>query len=209
MRLKGTDILLLLLYVPGKTGGICEPIFGTTRLSKAFFLFEEEAKEKFMKGSITIDDLPEFIPWKFGPWSNQLMDNVEFFEGINFIKIEDHYTKEDVSIAEEQEIKKWEEEGSTEDNDGGDQNNADNSFKQKKIRSLFDQKKYTLTSAGRKYVEEKLLPRLDRSSLEILTEFKLRIAKVSLFTLLRYVYLNYSKEKGDWTRNSKIRSKFI
>ena len=44
------DILLLLLYSPGKTGKFNEPIVGKTRLIKMLFLFKKEALSHFSRG---------------------------------------------------------------------------------------------------------------------------------------------------------------
>ena len=78
MKLKGKDILLLILYAKGTSGKIAEPILGTTRLTKSMFLFEEEFKSKFISDTLTIEDMPEFIAWNYGPWSKELIDNIEF-----------------------------------------------------------------------------------------------------------------------------------
>ncbi len=199
MRLKGKDILLLLLYAKGKTGRVCESVVGTTRLTKAIFLFEEEIKKYF--NDHEFDDLPEFIAWNYGPWSKALIDYTEFFEGISFINIEDQKVGEDVSVAEVKEPELWVEEMS------GD---AADAAAERDIRSgMLDQKKYTLTQTGKSYVESKLWPNLDAKQVEVLEKFKYRINSASLFSLLRYVYGNYNKGEHNWTKNSVIKNKFL
>jgi hypothetical protein len=45
------DVLLLLLYSPGKRGAINEPIVGRTRLVKMLFLFSKEGLPQYRKGT--------------------------------------------------------------------------------------------------------------------------------------------------------------
>ena len=62
------DILLLLLYSPGKTGNPNEPIVGRTRLIKMLFLFKKEALAHFAHGTeISDENFYEFFCVEF--WS--------------------------------------------------------------------------------------------------------------------------------------------
>ena len=200
MKLKGKDILLLILYAKGTSGKIAEPILGTTRLTKSMFLFEEEFKSKFISDTLTIEDMPEFIAWNYGPWSKELIDNIEFFVGINFIKTEKDFSSEDVSLAETEEANEmdqqvvWKEFPQAQE----DQN-----------EDLYAQKKYCLTDTGIKYVESKILPSISEAQIKLISDFKTQINRISLFSLLRYVYRNYSKKEKDWTKNSLIRDNIL
>jgi len=193
MRLKGKDILLAFLYAKGDTGQFCEPVLGATRLSKAIFLFEEEIKPKFTEDSI--DELPEFMAWNYGPWSKQLMDDVDFFVNLNFVKQETVQALDDVSLAEQEEYKKWEEEVGPVDED--------------KKEDTYAQQKYSLTEVGKRYVEAKIWSNFSSDQQNLMNDFKKKINTISLFALLRYVYRTYSKEGSDWTRNSVIKDKIF
>lgn len=194
MKFKGKDILLLILYVPGSTGAVCESLVGTTRLTKAFFIFEKEMKEKFTKDKI--DELPEFIAWNYGPWSKQLIDDIEFFTNINFVKVEITRSSDDVSIAEPTEYKKLEEE-------------IGQVFEDDAEEDIYAQKKYTLTDLGKRYVEAKIWPALSDEQKHLMQDFKNKINSISLFSLLRYVYRKYSKEGEDYTEKSLIKEKVM
>ena len=186
-RLKGKDILLALLYSPTSSGGeVCVPITGTTRITKAFFLFEEELKEKFSKDDF--EEMPKFIAWDFGPWSDQLIDDIEFFIGIGFID-QEIVNSPDISLADSAEINKIKDEIEAE------------SFEDDE----YSQKKYTLTPIGKGYVEEKIWNKFSTDQKNILKKFKYKINSISLFTLIRYVYNKYEK----WTENSTIKEKVL
>ncbi len=74
------DILLLLLYTPGVTGSVNDPISGRTRLTKMLFLFREEALQHFRAGTeINAETFYEFFAWDFGPFSTQVYDDLLFF----------------------------------------------------------------------------------------------------------------------------------
>jgi hypothetical protein len=200
MRLKGKDILLLLLYAKGKTGKLCEPIAGTTRLTKTMFLFEEEVKSYF--DNHDLENLPEFIPWNYGPWSKDLLDYVEFFEGIRFIDVTLYRPAEDISVAEVKEPELWAEEMVVDDKE------TEDAIRAEANKDMFEQKQYALTETGKKYVETKLIPNLSPEQIEILDRFKKRISSISLYALLRYVYSNYNKSEANWIKNSVIKDRF-
>ncbi len=73
-------VLLLLLYVPGPKGTEAEPIRGRTRLQKLLFL----AKEDYGLGGV-FEGFPEFEPYKYGPFSSELYDDLDFLENLGLI----------------------------------------------------------------------------------------------------------------------------
>jgi len=73
-RINRTDMLLLLLYAPGPSGHRCEPIRGKTRLQKEVFLTQKNLREA---GIFTYYP---FRPYKLGPYSNELYDDIEWME---------------------------------------------------------------------------------------------------------------------------------
>lgn len=192
MKFKGKDILLAFLYATGKTDNICEPILGTTRLTKAIFLFEEEIKSKFTTDDL--EEMPEFMAWNFGPWSKQLVDDIDFFVGIGFMSMR-MVNSSDVSLAESEEARKIDEEIDL--------------FFEDSDEDAYSQKEYKLTEVGRKYVEQKIWSSMSPEQQKVLSEFKKKINGASLYSIIRYVYQNYSKKGNDWTKNSLIRDKHI
>ncbi len=190
IKLKGKDILLLLLYFPGKTQNIGEGIVGATRLVKAMFLFEQEFKKDF---KADIQGFPEFMAWKFGPWSGQLLDDIEFFKGIGFITSKPYEKNNELPIADEEELDKWEKE-----------------FLDEPLTpDLYEPQSFYLTNTGKGYVESYLLSRLTENQKNTLSSFKKKINSLSLFSILSYVYKKYSKTEEDWTKKSIIKEEIL
>jgi len=73
-RIERTDMLLLLLYASGPSGRKCEPIRGKTRLQKEIFLTQKELRKA---GIFTYYS---FRPYKLGPYSEELYDDIEYME---------------------------------------------------------------------------------------------------------------------------------
>lgn len=68
---SGADVLLALLYAPGKNG-ICEEIRGNTRLMKLMYILEKETDLKEI-----ISRSLHFEAYDYGPYSQELFDIVE------------------------------------------------------------------------------------------------------------------------------------
>ena len=77
------QMLMMLLAAPGSRGEEGEPVQGTTRLQKLLFLMEHEARIKPTKGK----DF-DFTPWKFGPVSKELYDDLEKLENLGLLASE-------------------------------------------------------------------------------------------------------------------------
>lgn len=66
------DLILLLLYLRGKTGKRCEPILGITRLTKLLFLaFQELLRPDLFKTPY------RFVPYKLGPFAPEIYLDLE------------------------------------------------------------------------------------------------------------------------------------
>ena len=82
---NGTDLLIALLYGPGKTTREGEPITGATRLQKLFFLLREgEGPKKLVEQAREMG----FQPYKMGPFSIELRDTVTELEAADILKTE-------------------------------------------------------------------------------------------------------------------------
>ena len=82
---NGTDLLIALLYAPGKTADEGESITGATRLQKLFFLLREgEGPKKLVEQAQEMG----FRPYKMGPFSPDLRDTVTELEAADILKTE-------------------------------------------------------------------------------------------------------------------------
>ena len=82
---NGTDLLIALLYAPGKTSSEGEPITGATRLQKLFFLLREgEGPKRLVEQARAMG----FQPYKMGPFSTELRDTVTELEAADILKTE-------------------------------------------------------------------------------------------------------------------------
>ncbi len=185
------DILLLLLYSPGATEGVNEPISGRTRIVKMMYLFKKEVLTHFKKGTeVTEDNFYEFFPWNFGPFSTQIYDDITFFILQGFVHEESCF--EEPSLPEsEDEWDAWMESSGIEASEPE--------------YDEFLEQKYKLKDKGVKFVEEMLWPNLNKSQKKLLKEFKAKTASVPLRALVRYVYTKYP----DDTVNSIIKEKIL
>jgi uncharacterized protein YwgA len=68
---SGLDVLLMLLYAP-QNGEDCVPIEGITRLDKLMFLLSKTNEFS----NLFAQDY-EFIPYNFGPFATELLDDLE------------------------------------------------------------------------------------------------------------------------------------
>jgi len=79
------DLLLVLLFAPGKTGEIGEPVVGTTRLQKLLFLLREGEGPRAL-----VDEAKafQFEAYKMGPYSLELRDTVADLEAAGILQAE-------------------------------------------------------------------------------------------------------------------------
>ena len=192
-KIKAKDILLLLLYLPGKNPEINEPIVGRTRITKMMFLFEKELLKNF--NNISLDSLPEFFAYNYGPFSKELLDDIRFFQAINFIK-------EDVisdGASSEEEVGEYV-------YDIYEDLDLSNEIVIEDV-GYPGETQFYLTDKGIKFVEDKLLSndQFTDDQLQILKMFKKKINTQSLNQILTYVYKKYE----EMTTNSYIRDKIL
>lgn len=185
MKFNGADYLLLLLYLDNE-----RPIKGTVRLTKMMFLFKEEIQPVLKLDGIECDKMPEFVAYNFGPFSQDLYEQIDFFVNINFI------TTKDMKAEEMGEVDDWR--GELFDGIGDPINLGYDMNDSKYIQ-------YAITSLGGKYVEEKILRFLPQNTIKLLTKFKNKIVKTSVKDILRYVYTKYP----DSAKNSLIRKDIL
>jgi len=183
------DILLLLLYSPGKTEEVNEPVIGRTRLVKMIFLFQKEYLSHFKKGTeLSEENFYKFFPWDFGPFSKEIYDDIMFFSLRDFIN--DEVSDEELLPEAAAEWQEWMRLSSIDENN----NNI----------SEYDEKVYKLSEKGLTFTKE-LYQRLSNDQKKSLKIFKEKINKAPLKVILKYVYETYP----DFTTESKIKDKVI
>lgn len=166
------DAVLLLLYAPGSSGELCEPIRGRTRFMKLVFLLQRAYD--FAK-RVGIDKYYQFEPFRYGPFSKDLYDDISFLENLGYIETR---MTGDPSIAELSEDQRITEEWHIED-DTGDETEAE-----------FQQEEFRLTEKGRKFAIG-LFDSLSHQERQALSETKTQYGALPLASLLRFVYRKY------------------
>jgi len=183
------DILLLLLYSPGRTKAYNEPIAGRTRLMKMLFLFKEEALPHFKEGTaITRENFYEYFPWNFGPFSRDVYDDLNFFELRGFIKREQ--SEEEAIQESAAEWERW-----------VAMSRPDSAIEP---ISEYEEQVFSLTPKGEVFAAE-LYALLSAEQRRLLKEFKARLQSKPLRAILKYVYESYE----DQTTHSRIRERII
>ena len=184
--LNGSDYLLLLLFLREKT-----PIKGAVRLEKMMFLFTKEISKELKKTGLESLKLPSFIAYNFGPFAKDVYEQVEFFRGIDFIRITNLNAPDEMS-----EVDDWEENPF-----------IDELWANEDLRFVSDSKymKYEIADKGEKFVKEKLIPLISNEQKVILEKFKTRIVTLKIKEILHYVYVNYP----EFTKNSLIKGEVL
>jgi hypothetical protein len=182
------DILLILLYSPGQTDQINEPIVGRTRLLKMMFLFREEVLEHFRKGTeVNEQNFYEFFPWDFGPFSSQVYDDLTFFILRGFV--ESDQSEEEALPESAAEWDEWLSESGAKDTES---------------QGTYEEESFRLTKKGLDFTKS-LYDTLAVAQKQLLVEFKKRLAPVPLRAILQYVYKTYP----DTTEKSKIKGEIL
>lgn len=177
--MTGKDLLLLLLYVPGKTDERCEKIEGQTLMQKMVFLFKNEVYEKYgFKQLIEPKDFPDFKPCGSGPFSREVFDGLAFFTMLGFVDAFD--SNEEVEEEEAGEYQLWVEHMGL-----GEDFGVENGFCE------FQKEAYALTETGRAFVEKELWPRLNGRQRQALAVFKRNCTEAGLGPVLRYLRRRY------------------
>jgi hypothetical protein len=183
------DLLIMLLYVPGRNGMIGESIIGRTRLMKMVFLFERELYRKFRFDKvIRKEDMPEFDPYDYGPFSKTVYGDLDFLINLGYVIAETETDKKEID-DEAEAFGHWS--GLVATDEGG--NTPDSYVPQR----------FTLTNLGRGFAKDRLRDRLSDNQYEALCSFKAACTKATLIQILAYVYNKYQ----DMTARSKILDK--
>lgn len=187
------DILLLLLYSPGRSGYVNEPVIGRTRLLKMLFIFKQEALIHFRKGTEISDaTFYQYFPWNFGPFSTEVYDDLAFFQLRGFITVTP--SKEERITESVEEWLAWKDRTGLDDDDDLAEEYFD-----------YQEDEFSLTEKGVQWVATNLFPLISTSQKRLLQEFKSRLNSMPLRSILRYVYTEYP----DMTERSQIVNKVL
>ena len=143
-----------------------------TRLQKLLFLLERE------EGFVPSGDGFDFTPYKAGPYSSRLYDDLELLENLGLVESEPTAVATEPERAELEALSFEELIGTpTED--------------ERPAADSYEERRFQLTSKGRTHVE-KLLAKPDmRPAIDVVAKVKSRYGSYSLNELLRYVYTKY------------------
>lgn len=174
------DILLLLLYAPGVEEKVNEPIEGRTRIVKMLFIFRKEVLSQFRsKTHLTESEFYEFFPWKFGPFSTQVYDDLTFFQLRGFVTSDCGTNEHEFLDESAQEWVAWRNATGVGDDD------PDNDLLE------FTEEAFMLSPKGIDWVKRNLWDTLSESQQAILIAFKKKFVSAPLRSILRYVYSEY------------------
>lgn len=193
MKLTGKKFILLLLYSPTTTGDkVNVPIAGRTRLMKMGFLFKEEVLGDFQKDR-TFDEvvLPEYFAWKYGPFSGELLNDLEFLINQEYIRSRSGSSPipAEMDEAEYGEYDFW----------------VDN-MEESRIRE-YDKEVFDLTKEKGMPKAEEIWSVLSENQQKCLMEFKKVLNCASLNRILEYIYKKYQKE--GYIDKSLVRERYL
>lgn len=160
------DVIISILYSPGNTGLINEPILGTTRLQKLIFLLWKEGNF-----STKVENLYGFQSYDFGPCMNDLYDDIDFAVEIDLIKKIETPTGDAF------------------------ENIDDRNFLLEmglQTQQNYLRVDYSLTQKGI-LAGKDLVDSLTKQEIGILETIKSKYNKLPLYSLIRYVYTKYPK----------------
>lgn len=188
------DLLMLMLGLD-PTGEVAQGMGGITRLQKFLFILEQE------EHIVPTGPGFEFKPYKAGPYSRMIYDDLELLENLGLIQFEPHgeaSEEEVVGIAD-----------LTFDHLMGDDAHAFSSESEERAKTAdtLEERRFTLTDQGRKKAKELLERPEYKPFCDGIRKVKSRFSNYSLQDLLYYVYTNY--QSGGWTSESEIRDQVL
>lgn len=169
-----TDLVLLLLYATDKEGRPNAPVRGITRLEKYVFLAVKESN--ILASASNVDDQFRFRPYKMGPFSPEVYDEVDFLKALGLVHDAPYKDPSGSAQVEwnalitDQILSKYQ--------------------KEEAVSSQSGDAIYSLTPKGIE-IARRLYENLTPAEREFLTNLKKRFNHMSLREFLRYVYKKY------------------
>jgi hypothetical protein len=175
------ELLLALLYAGEHEEAT--PIEGITRLEKMLFLLKIE--EGFLSQSETQDTF-NFVPFRMGPWSSEVYDEVDFLESLGLLEKESNLKQSPADAAHDDELF----------NDLV----LDKYQKQSSVNLDENAEIFRLTEKGKKKAKE-VWSKLSVEEKNKIISIKYKYNTMNLKQFLRYVY----KQHPEYTTASEIK----
>jgi hypothetical protein len=185
----GSRDLVMMLIGLGATNELDDSLGGITRLQKYLFLLEKE-------GGVHVEgDVLQFEPYKAGPYSPKLYDDLEFLENLGLLQsqVVGGATPEEALEVEKLTI------------DDLFQDPAIGGKSDELFADAFEERQFSLTPEGVEHVEKLLASAEHRALADSVRKVKSRFANHSLSDLLHYVYTKYP----EMTSASEIKDKVL
>lgn len=187
--------LLMLMLAVQADGTIGQGLSGLTRLQKFLFLLEHE------EGIAPAAAGFEFIPYKAGPYSRKVYDDIELLENLGLIESTSNGEATEAEAAEIADLSFGHLMG-----DDAASFSSESEFRARTADTL-EERRFSLTARGREYVESLIRSGDFEKAVAGIRKVKSRFSNHSLQDLLYYVYTKYEDE--GWTTESEIRDQVL
>jgi len=195
MKLSKQQLLLMLLGIDGPVVSN-KGIGGITRLQKLLFLLWKEA------GIQEVENGFEFKPYKAGPYSRKLYDELELLENLGYVQGEAQGEATEAEAAELEELSFEQLMG-----DGAHPFQDVPTREEATTADSFEERRFTLTPKGMKVAQDLLGKSESKPFVDGIRKIKSKFANYSLQDLLYHVYTKY--ESDGWTSESEIRDQVL
>jgi hypothetical protein len=176
---NSTDILIVLLYAPGKSGKPNEPVDGITRLQKLMFLLQQgEGPKQLVSDAMAYG----YKPYKMGPYAPELQRDLNDLQSAGIV----HTQRLDYWLPDD---------GDAPSGAGSD---AESSGREKRVESL----RFSLTDEFGMQVGGDLWKTLSAKQQDAMSQFKKFFNALTLRQLLIFTYERFP----DFTTESTIKS---
>jgi len=152
---------------------------------KMVFLFQKELWPEIKKGEVVEEKLPEFFAWKYGPFSSDVLNDLEFLINWNFVQIKSGNRATDEELEE---YEYWLDDSGQEDAD-----------------DEYISEEFFLTDKGNDKALEAWNELLE-SQKEAIGHYRDIMTSTPLNKILEYVYKKY---KDGYTEKSLIRDRYL
>ena len=190
------DLLLLLIGIDD--AAVREGLGGITRIQKLLYLLESEEHIQ------PTGDGFKFEPYKAGPYSPRIYDDLELLENLDYIRRSPTKGESAVS-AEASDPEKAEVDLTFEQLMGPEDVLASGTDDISPTADSYEESRFFLTEKGKKRMEELLANSDYKPFVEGIRKVKSRFSKYSLNDLLYYVYTRHPK----MTTESEIKEKVL
>lgn len=209
-RIGARDLLLLLIGLNDtKNLGLG----GITRIQKLIYLLESE------EGIRPEGDVFDFKPYKAGPYSPRIYDDLEFLENLEFIRRvgsetntfvadtenEPAVRRKDIEATEASDPEKAEVDLTFEELMGPDDVLGTRNDEIAPTADTYEEARFKLTSKGKERMEELMAEAKYKPFVDGIRKASSRFSKYSLNDLLYYVYTRHP----DMTTESEIKEKVL